>query len=115
VHFYGCVIFLHFYFLFVILFIYISNVIPLPCFPSSNPLLHPLSPCLYEAALPPTHPLLPYIPLHWSIEPPPDQGPSLPLMPDKAILYNRCSLSHGTFHVYSLVGSLVPGSTGGPG
>ena len=36
---------------------------------------------------PPTHPHLPHspsIPLHWGIKPSQDQGPSLPLMPDKA-------------------------------
>jgi hypothetical protein len=40
----NCVHFLFFFFLnflLVILFIYISNVIPLPGFPSSNPLSHP--------------------------------------------------------------------------
>jgi hypothetical protein len=28
----------------------------------------------------------PHIPLHWGIEPSQDQGPLLPLMPDKVIL-----------------------------
>jgi hypothetical protein len=37
---------------------------------------------------------------------------SLPLMPDKAILYNICSSSHVSILVYSLVGCLVPGSSG---
>jgi hypothetical protein len=44
-------------------------------------------PCFYEGASPPTYPLLlycPSIPLHWCIKPLQDQGPSLPLMPDKA-------------------------------
>ena len=36
----------------------------------------------------------------------------LRIIPDKAILCYRCSWSHGTFHVYSLVSGLVPGSSG---
>jgi hypothetical protein len=61
-----------------IFFIYISNVIPFPSFPSENPLFPPLSPCS------PTHPLLisgPGIPLYWGTEPSQDQG-LLPLMTD---------------------------------
>ena len=42
------------FFLLDILFIYISNVIPFPSFPSGNPLSHPLSPCFYEGAHLPT-------------------------------------------------------------
>jgi hypothetical protein len=47
------------FFLLVILFIYISNVIPLPSFPSTNP--HPIThnPHFYEGASPPFHPLPP--------------------------------------------------------
>jgi hypothetical protein len=59
-------------------FIYISNVIPFPSFPSENPLPH-FSPCS------PTHPLQipgPGIPLYWGIEPSQDQEPLLPLMTD---------------------------------
>ena len=40
-----------------------------------------------------------------------DRGPLLPLMPAKAILCYTCSRSH----VYSLVGGLVPGSSGRSG
>jgi hypothetical protein len=64
----------------------------------------------------PTYPLpLPYlgIPLQWDIEPSQDQGPLLPLMSNKAILCYICSWSSGSLHVYSLVGGLVPGSSGG--
>ena len=46
--------------LLVILFMYISNVIPLPSLPSANS-VYPLftaSPCFYEGAPPPAHPLL---------------------------------------------------------
>jgi hypothetical protein len=34
------------------------------------------------------------------------------LLPDKAILCYICSCSHGSLHVYSLVGGLVSGSSG---
>ena len=44
------------FFLLDILFIYISNVISFPGFPSGNPLSHPPSPCFYEGASPPIHP-----------------------------------------------------------
>jgi hypothetical protein len=60
------------FFLLDISFIYISNVITFPGFPSENPLSPSSSPCA------PTHPLLlpgPGIPLHWGTEPSQDQGP----------------------------------------
>jgi hypothetical protein len=53
----------------------------------------------------------PGIPLHWDIKPAQDQGPLLPLIPDKTILSYICSWSHGSLHVYSLVGGLAPGSS----
>jgi hypothetical protein len=62
-----------------IFFIYISNAIPFPSFPSGNPLSSPPLPWF------PTHSLLslgPDIPLYWGIEPSQDQGPLLPLMTD---------------------------------
>jgi hypothetical protein len=62
---------------------------------------------------PSTHPLPPHpssIPLCWGI-PPQDQGSSLPLMSDKAILCYIYSWSHGSLHAYSLVGGLVSGSS----
>ena len=89
-------------------------------FPSQTP--HPISPplCLYEGAPPPTHPptnpLLPHpfsSPLHWNIEPPQDQGPPIPLMPDNSIFCYTCSWSHGSYHVHSLIGGLFPGNSGG--
>jgi hypothetical protein len=64
---------------------------------------------------PSTYPLLsphPGIPLHWGIDPFQVQGPHLPFMPNKAILSYIFAWSHGLLHVYSLVGGLVPGSTG---
>ena len=48
----------------------------------------------------------------WGFKPPQDQGPSLPFMSDKAILYYVCIWSHGALHVYSLVGGLVSESSG---
>jgi hypothetical protein len=84
-------------------FIYLHFKCPLSWFP-------PLQP--------PTHPIPPHcssIPLHWGIKPPQDTGPPLPLMPDKSIICYICTWSHGSLHVHSLVGGLVPGSFGGSG
>jgi hypothetical protein len=95
-------------FLLVIFFIYILNVNPFP-----GP-----SPCLYGGFPLSTHPLLPprpEIPLHWAIETSQDQGLLLPLMLKKALLCNICSWSHGSLHVYSLVGGLVSGRSGSRG
>jgi hypothetical protein len=47
------------------------------------------------------------------MELPQNQGSLLPLLPDKAILCYICGWSHGSLHVYSLVGGLVTGSSGG--
>jgi hypothetical protein len=56
-----------------------------------SPLQTPYSISLYPASMrvltSPTHALQPHcpsIPLHWGIKPSQDQGPLLPLMPDKA-------------------------------
>jgi hypothetical protein len=76
---------------------------------------HPMAPplCLYEVLLHPlTYPCLttlasPYTEasiLHRT------NGHPLSLMPDKAILCNICS--HGSLHVYSLIGGLVPRNSG---
>jgi hypothetical protein len=91
---------------------------PLSLFPSGNPLSHPPLLCFYEGTFPPIHPLPPPCPgttLHCCIKPSQDQGPLLPLMSDKAILCYTCSWSHGSLHMYPLVVSLVPGSSGGSG
>ena len=87
--------------------------VPLP----QTPYLLP-STYFYEGTHPPIYSLLPYcpsIPLHWGIKSPQDQGPPLPLIPDKAIHCYICSWSHGSLHVYSWVGGLVPGRSGGRG
>jgi hypothetical protein len=86
--------------LLVILFIYISNVIPHP--PTQFPL--PLLPWEYS----PTHPPTPTsLPQHCPINA--FTGPGLPLslMPDKVILRYICSTNHGSLHVYAWVGGLV--------
>jgi hypothetical protein len=100
----------HIPFLLVILLIHIWNV---PVSSLQTPYPSPL-PCLYEGT-PPTHLLPPHwfsILLCWGFEPPLDQGPPLPLMTNKAILHYICSWSHGSVHIYTLVGGLVPGSSG---
>jgi hypothetical protein len=61
-----------------------------PVYLPHNPLTHSLSLCFYDGVPPPIHPLLslhPQIPptLRY-IEPLEEQGPLLPLMPNKAIL-----------------------------
>ena len=100
-----CLSFLYFYlFLLDIFFIYISNVIPFPSFPSKNPLSFPHSPC----SLTHPHPFPgPGIPLYWGIEPSQNQGPLFPLMTDQAILNYICSQIHESLHVFSLIGGLV--------
>ena len=50
----------------------------------------------------------------WKIEPSQDQR-ALLLMPDKAIFCYICVWNHWSLHVYSLVGGLVPGRSGGWG
>lgn len=65
-------------------------------FPFKNPLSHPH--CFYKGAHPPTHslqPHLPSIPIHWGIKSSQDQGRTLPLKPNKAILCYISSWSHG--------------------
>ena len=93
-------------------FIYISNVIPFPA-PTRPPIPFFYSPASIRVF---THPLLPPhsgIPLHWGTEPSQEQGPLLPLVTDKTILCYICKWNHGSLHVYSLVGGLVPGNSGG--
>jgi len=85
-----------------------------PLFPLSHTLSP--SPCFYEDVPIPTHSLhlnalaLPYV---GENKPSQEQGLFLPLMLDSAILCHICGWSHGSLHLYSLVGGLVPGSSGG--
>ena len=62
---------------------------------------------------PPFPPSHPGIPQHWGIKPSQDQGPLFPLMSKKAILCYMCGWNHGSLHVYSVVGGLVPVSSEG--
>ena len=89
---------------------------PFLVFPSSNSYLIP-SPHFYEGA---PHPPITPTSLRWhssTLEPPSftDHGPPLPLMPDNAILCYICDWSHGSLHVYPLVGGLVSRSSGESG
>jgi hypothetical protein len=73
--------FVLFRFLKILYFIYLHfKCYSLSSFPHWNPLSHPPSPCFYEGAPSPTHPLPhPYIGilLYWGIEPSQDQEPLL--------------------------------------
>jgi hypothetical protein len=103
-----------FSFLLVILFIYISNLVPLPGFPSANPSSHP-SPFVCMKVLPCPLSFPPHrsgVPLCWDIKTLHNQGSPLTLMPNKSVLCYLCDWSHGSLHAYSLVGGLVPGSSG---
>ena len=97
-----------FSFLLDIFFIYISNGIPFPGFPSENPLSPPVSSAHQHTLLF----LVLGIPFHWGTEPSQEQGPLLPLVTDKTILCYKWGLE---FHVYSLVVGIVPGSPGDTG
>ena len=102
------------FFLLVVLFIYISNVISFPWFSSTNPLSHHTWPCFYDVFSQPTYPQLAHhssILLCRVIKPSQDQEPPLPFMPDKLILWYLCNWSHESLHVYTLFGGLVPGSS----
>jgi hypothetical protein len=82
-------------------------IIPIPSHPPSP---HPplLWGCSHTHSLLPTYP---GIPLHCNINPSQDQGPLLPLLSDKSILWYIYDWSHGSLHVYSLAGGLAPGSS----
>jgi hypothetical protein len=98
------------FFIYWIFFSYISSVIHSPSLPSRNPIASCSHVCMRVLPHPPTHslpPPCPGIPLQWGIEPPQDQGPLLPLISNKAILCHIHSWSHGSLHVYSLVGDPV--------
>ena len=64
--------------------------------------------------LPPTHSQLNALAFPYTGESQ-DQGPLLWLVLDNAILCYMCNWSYGSLHVYSLVGDLVPGSSGWSG
>ena len=95
---------------------------PFQVSPPETPYPIPSLPASIRVLPQPTYPLLsscPGIPLYWDIEPPQDQGPLLPLMSNKIILYHICGQSNGSFHVgppsgpSTLFGGPVPRSSGG--
>ena len=91
---------------------------PFPILPPPRETSYSISPSSCSCECVPTHNLLcpcPGIPLHWGIKSSQNQGPLFPLILNKAILCYICVWSHGSFHLYSLVGGLVPGSSGGGG
>ena len=97
---------LKFFLFFITYFLYLHfKCYPLSCSPENSP-----SPCSSTSPHPHTGP---GIPLPWSLEPSQEQEPLLPWMSNKAILSYICCWSHGSLHVYSLVGGLVPRSSGG--
>ena len=86
---------------------------PFPVSPLQTPYTFYSPPAsLMMLPYPPTHLLTLLhlrITLHWN------RAKGLPLMTDKAILCYTYGWSHGFLYVYSLVGSLVSGSSGGSG
>jgi hypothetical protein len=104
-----------FFKVFIGYFIYLHfKCYPPSWFPLRIPPSHPLLPASMRALPHPLQSHNPSIPLRWGIEPS-QEGPPCSLMPDKSILQYIHSWSHGSLHVYSLVGDLVPGSSGGSG
>ena len=95
-------------FLLDIFYIYIWNLTPFPGFPSETPYSIPLPLCIN---LPLPLPVLAF-PYTGAMEPSQVQRPLFSLMSDQAILCYPCGWSHGSLLVYSLVGALVPGSSG---
>jgi hypothetical protein len=71
------------------------------------------SSCFYEGAHPPTPSSLPWHSSALGYQAFTGPRPLLPLIPNRAILCYICGWSQGSLHVYTLVGSLVPESSGG--
>jgi hypothetical protein len=109
-------VFSHFFKFYWIFSLFTFQMLPPSPSPQSlrNPLSHPLSPCFFEGVPHPLPTPRPGIPTlgHQACIGSRGQGPLLPLMPVKAILCYICGWSHGSLRVYSLVGGLVPGSSG---
>jgi hypothetical protein len=96
------------FFFLIILFVYISNAIPLSSLLSMNSSFPPLY--FEEGALLSTHQLSPHpssIPLFWGVKPPQDQAPPLKLMLDEAILSYICSRTHGLAHKAKIEGLFI--------
>jgi hypothetical protein len=90
---------------------------PFQVSPLETPYPIPPPPASMRVFTPPTHPptsnFQPSIPLHWGIEHLQAQGPLLSLMFNKAIHCHIGYQSHGSLHVYSLVGGPVSQSSRG--
>jgi hypothetical protein len=106
-------------YIFLILYIYlldmfsfhISNVILSPNFPFQNPPIPSPSPLLTNTPTPASLSWHPPILGHQVFT-----GPrASPLIDDKTILCYIYSWSHESLHVYTLVGGLIPVSSGGTG
>ena len=100
-----------------IFFIYISNDILFPSFSLLlwEPQPHPCSHCFYVGVPISNHSHLPVLVFPYTGVPSLHRTKELssPIdAVDKAILCYICSWSNGSLHVYSLVGGLVPGSSG---
>jgi hypothetical protein len=99
----------NFFFLLYIFFIYISNVIPFPYFPSENPPIPSPLPLLTNLPIPLP---CPGIPLHWGIEPHRDKGFSSHWWPTRPSSATYAAGAMGP-SMCSLVGGLVSGRSGG--
>jgi hypothetical protein len=97
------------FFLLDIYFIYISNVIPFPGSPSESPIPYPL-PLLTNPPIPDSLPCHSPTLVHQAF-----RGPRVSPTTDDRLGHPllHMQLSRGSLHVYSLVGGLVPGSSGG--
>jgi hypothetical protein len=110
----------HFSFSFYWIF-FLLRLQTLSPFPVSSTLKPPYpipSPPASMRVFPQLYPLQPphsLITVHWGIEPSRDKGSLLSLMPNKAILCYIYGWSHGSLHMYSLIGGLVPENSGGSG
>jgi hypothetical protein len=105
-------LFSFFHFIRYFLYLHVKFLSPFLISPPNTPLAHSPSPCSLNHPFPLP---CPDIPLHCGIEPSQGQGPLLPLIPDKAILWYIYGWSLESLHVYSLVDGLVPGRSGGTG
>jgi hypothetical protein len=108
------IFFFSFYWIFSLFIFQMSSPFPVPPPALQNALSHPPASATMRLLYTLLHPG-PHILLYWGIQPSQDQGPLLPMMPKKAILCYICGWSHGSLHVYSLVGGLVPWNSGGTG
>jgi hypothetical protein len=107
------------FYLFIIkYFIYLHfQCYPLSWLPIWKPPSHAPDPASVRMLpLPPTHSHLPILtfPYTGAMESSQDQGTLLPLMLPTKFCY-ICSWNHGSLHVYSFIGELFPGSSGGSG